>query len=127
MDQTGSYGNVAIESEGDGVQRVTKIVEKPKPEDAPSNLAVVGRYVLTPRIFEKLASTGRGARDEIQLTDAIARLIADEPVHVLPFEGIRYDCGSKLGYLQAMVEYGMRHPELGCDFRDYLKNLDTEQ
>lgn len=124
-DQTGSYGIVAVESAGDGVQRVTKIVEKPKPEDAPSSLAVVGRYVLTPGIFEKLASTGRGAGDEIQLTDAIARLIVDEPVHVLPIEGIRYDCGSKLGYLQATVEYGMRHPELGGDFRAYLENLET--
>ncbi len=124
-DQTGNYGIVAVEADGDGVQRVTKIVEKPKPEDAPSNLAVVGRYVLTPGIFEKLASTGRGAGDEIQLTDAIARLIADEPVHILPFEGIRYDCGSKLGYLQAMVEYGMRHPEIGDEFRDYLKRLNS--
>ncbi len=124
-DQTGNYGIVAVEADGDGVQRVTKIVEKPKPEDAPSNLAVVGRYVLTPGIFEKLASTGRGAGNEIQLTDAIARLIADEPVHILPFEGIRYDCGSKLGYLQAMVEYGMRHPEIGDEFRDYLKRLDS--
>ena len=124
-DQTGNYGIVAVEADGDGVQRVTKIVEKPKPEDAPSNLAVVGRYVLTPGIFEKLASTGRGAGNEIQLTDAIARLIADEPVHILPFEGIRYDCGSKLGYLQAMVEYGMRHPEIGVEFRDYLKRLNS--
>ena len=124
-DQTGNYGIVAVEADGDGVQRVTKIVEKPKPEDAPSNLAVVGRYVLTPGIFEKLASTGRGAGNEIQLTDAIARLIADEPVHILLFEGIRYDCGSKLGYLQAMVEYGMRHPEIGDEFRDYLKRLNS--
>ena len=123
-DQTGSYGIVAVESERDGVQRVTKIVEKPRPEDAPSDLAVVGRYILTPGIFEKLASTGRGAGDEIQLTDAIARLIADEPVHVLPFEGVRYDCGSKLGYLQATVEYGLRHAELGGDFRAYLEKLE---
>ena len=123
-DQTGSYGIVAVESERDGVQRVTKIVEKPRPEDAPSDLAVVGRYILTPGIFEKLASTGRGAGDEIQLTDAIARLIADEPVHVLPFEGVRYDCGSKLGYLQATVEYGLRHPDLGDDFRTYLEKLE---
>jgi UTP--glucose-1-phosphate uridylyltransferase len=123
-DQTGSYGIVAVESEGDGVQRVTKIVEKPQPEDAPSDLAVVGRYILTPGIFDKLASTGRGAGDEIQLTDAIARLIADEPVHVLPFEGVRYDCGSKLGYLQATVEYGLRHPDLGGDFRTYLEKLE---
>jgi len=124
-DQTGSYGIVAVESEGDGVQRVTKIVEKPQPEDAPSDLAVVGRYILTPGIFDKLASTGKGAGDEIQLTDAIARLIADEPVHVLPFEGVRYDCGSKLGYLQATVEYGLRHPDLGGDFRAYLEKLET--
>ncbi len=124
-DQTENYGIVAVESVEDGVQRVTKIVEKPKPEDAPSNLAVVGRYVLTPGIFDKLASTGRGAGNEIQLTDAIARLINDESVHALPFEGIRYDCGSKLGYLQATVEYGMRHPELGSDFRDYLGTLET--
>ena len=124
-DQTGSYGIVAVESERDGVQRVTKIVEKPQPEDAPSDLAVVGRYILTPGIFEKLASTGKGAGDEIQLTDAIARLIADEPVHVLPFEGVRYDCGSKLGYLQATVEYGLRHPDLGGDFRAYLEKLKT--
>lgn len=124
-DQTGSYGIVAVESAEGDIQRVTKIVEKPRPEEAPSNLAVVGRYVLTPRIFEKLASTGRGAGNEIQLTDAIARLIADEPVHVLPFEGTRYDCGSKLGYLQASVEYGMRHPELGPGFRAYLNSLET--
>ena len=123
-DQTGSYGIVAVESERDGVQRVTKIVEKPQPEDAPSDLAVVGRYILTPGIFEKLASTGRGAGNEIQLTDAIARLIADEPVHVLPFEGVRYDCGSKLGYLQATVEYGLRHPDLGGEFRTYLEKLE---
>ncbi|MFP6829862.1 MAG: UTP--glucose-1-phosphate uridylyltransferase, partial [Gammaproteobacteria bacterium] len=87
--------------------------------------AVVGRYVLTPGIFEKLASTGRGAGGEIQLTDAIARLIADEPVHVLAFEGVRYDCGSKLGFLKATVEYGLRHPDLGDDFRTYLEKLET--
>ncbi len=124
-DQTGSYGIVAIEDEGGGIQRVTRIVEKPDPKEAPSNLAVVGRYILTPGIFDKLASTGRGAGNEIQLTDAIARLISDEPVHVLPFEGVRYDCGSKLGYLQATVEYGLRHADLGDDFRAYLKDLDT--
>lgn len=124
-DQTGSYGIVAVENDGEGVQRVTSIVEKPDPKEAPSNLAVVGRYILTPGIFDKLASTGRGAGNEIQLTDAIARLISDEPVHVLPFKGVRYDCGSKLGYLQATVEYGLRHSDLGDDFRAYLKNLDS--
>ena len=121
--QTASYGIVAVESASRGASRVTHIVEKPEPQDAPSNLAVVGRYVLTPAIFEKLASTRRGAGNEIQLTDAIAELIADEPVYGLPFEGRRYDCGSKLGYLQASVEYGLRHPELRDAFAAYLDQL----
>jgi UTP--glucose-1-phosphate uridylyltransferase len=122
-DQTGSYGIVAVETDKSGAQRVTRIVEKPKPADAPSNLAVVGRYVLTPAIFAKLERTQRGAGGEIQLTDAIAALLADEPVYVLPFTGIRYDCGSKIGYLRATVEYGLRHPELGDSFRAYLQSV----
>jgi UTP--glucose-1-phosphate uridylyltransferase len=122
-DQTGSYGIVAVQQEASGAQRVTRIVEKPKPKDAPSNLAVVGRYILTPAIFGKLERTQRGAGGEIQLTDGIASLLADEPVHVLPFTGIRYDCGSKIGYLRATVEYGLRHPELGESFRAYLQNV----
>ncbi|HVS25119.1 MAG TPA: UTP--glucose-1-phosphate uridylyltransferase GalU [Gammaproteobacteria bacterium] len=122
-DQTGSYGIVAVETEPSGAQRVTRIVEKPKPADAPSNLAVVGRYILTPAIFAKLERTERGAGGEIQLTDGIAALLADEPVHVLPFTGIRYDCGSKIGYLRATVEYGLRHPELGDSFRAYLQSV----
>jgi len=122
-DQTASYGIVAVETDDSGAQRVTEIVEKPRPEDAPSNLAVVGRYILNPGIFEKLAETGRGAGDEIQLTDAIASLLQAEPVHVLPFEGVRYDCGSKLGYLKASVEYGLRHPDLGTRFGAYLREL----
>ena len=121
-DQTGSYGIVAVRPEN-GSQRVTRIVEKPKPADAPSNLAVVGRYILTPAIFSKLERTQRGAGGEIQLTDGIAALLADEPVHVLPFTGIRYDCGSKIGYLRATVEYGLRHPDLGESFRAYLQNV----
>jgi UTP--glucose-1-phosphate uridylyltransferase len=121
-DQTGSYGIVAVRAEN-GSQRVTRIVEKPKPADAPSNLAVVGRYILTPAIFGKLERTQRGAGGEIQLTDGIAALLADEPVHVLPFAGIRYDCGSKIGYLRATVEYGLRHPDLGAGFRAYLQNV----
>ncbi len=122
-DQTGSYGIVAIEGQADGVKRVTQIVEKPDPADAPSNLAVVGRYILTPAIFDELAVTDRGAGNEIQLTDAIARLLDGEAVHALEFDGVRYDCGSKLGYLRASVEYGLRHPELGTRFRDYLSRL----
>ena len=86
-------------------------------------MAVVGRYILTPAIFEKLESTQRGAGGEIQLTDGIASLLADEPVHVLPFTGIRYDCGSKIGYLRATVEYALRHEELGPGFRAYLQGV----
>jgi UTP--glucose-1-phosphate uridylyltransferase len=122
-DQTGSYGIVAVQTEPSGAQRVTRIVEKPKPKDAPSNLAVVGRYILTPGIFAKLERTQRGAGGEIQLTDGIASLMSDEAVHVLPFTGIRYDCGSKIGYLRATVEYGLRHPELGASFKAYLQNV----
>jgi UTP--glucose-1-phosphate uridylyltransferase len=99
------------------------IVEKPKPENAPSDLAVIGRYVLTPKIFEHLTHLGKGAGGEIQLTDAIARLLADEQVLTYRFEGTRYDCGSKLGYLIANVEHGLLHEELRDDFQEYLKTL----
>ena len=122
-DQTGSYGIVAVEQEASGAQRVVRIVEKPKPADAPSTLAVVGRYVLTPAIFDKLEKTQKGAGGEIQLTDGIASLLEDEPVNVLPFTGKRYDCGSKIGYLRATVEYGLRHPELGESFKAYLQGV----
>jgi UTP--glucose-1-phosphate uridylyltransferase len=122
--QTGSYGIVATDEGADSVRRVSRIVEKPHPDEAPSNLAVVGRYILTPAIFDKLETTSRGAGGEIQLTDAIARLLADEDVHALEFEGTRYDCGNKLGYLRATVEYGLRHPELGPAFRDFLKSIE---
>jgi UTP--glucose-1-phosphate uridylyltransferase len=122
-DQTGSYGIVAVRDDGKGGQRIERIVEKPAPENAPSNLAVVGRYVLTPAIFDKLERTQRGAGGEIQLTDAIADLLESEPVYVLPFVGKRYDCGSKIGYLRATVEYALRHPELGENFKAYLEGV----
>jgi len=99
------------------------IVEKPKPEVAPSNLAVVGRYILTPAIFDKIKKTGRGAGGEIQLTDAIADLLNEEHVLAYEFEGRRYDCGSKLGFLIATVEHGLLHTELKDDFVKYLKDL----
>ena len=123
--ETNKYGIVALAEEPDkrGVARVGRIVEKPAPKDAPSTLAVVGRYVLTPRIFQKLEKTGRGAGGEIQLTDAIADLMNDEPVYAYPFSGKRYDCGSKLGYLQATVEYGLKHADLGGEFSEYLISL----
>jgi UTP--glucose-1-phosphate uridylyltransferase len=120
---TDKYGIVATEERSGRISHVRQIVEKPRPQNAPSNLAVVGRYLLTPRIFDKLERTGRGAGGEIQLTDAIADLLADEPVHAYEFEGKRYDCGSKLGYLQATVEYGLRHESLGPQFSRYLQQL----
>ena len=123
-DRTASYGIVAVEEQPSGARRITGIVEKPKPVDAPSNLAVVGRYLLTPRIFDKLQTTQRGAGNEIQLTDGIASLMSEEAVHALAFEGVRYDCGTKLGYLQALVEYGLRDAQVGSAFADYLDGLD---
>lgn len=123
MEETNKYGIVATDEQEGRVSRVRKIVEKPRPQSAPSNLAVVGRYILTGTIFDKLERTERGAGGEIQLTDAIADLLADEPVFAYEFEGKRYDCGSKLGYLQATVEYALRHPSLGPQFSKYLSSL----
>jgi UTP--glucose-1-phosphate uridylyltransferase len=121
-DQTQSYGIVTIDRMQDDLARIHSIVEKPKPAVAPSNLAVIGRYVLTPRIFELLAAVTPGAGGEIQLTDAISALLAHERVFALRLPGRRFDCGSKLGYLQAMVEFGLRHPETGEAFARYLKS-----
>ena len=118
--QTSSYGIVEVEKLK-SYQRITNIVEKPKPEEAPSNLAVVGRYILTPRIFDLLSNLPRGAGNEIQLTDGIARLLDHEFVLAHAFDGKRYDCGSKLGYLEATVAYGLKHPETGEQFKELLK------
>jgi UTP--glucose-1-phosphate uridylyltransferase len=122
-EETRSYGIVDAESMGNRLHRIKAMVEKPDPKDAPSNLAVVGRYILTPTIFELLRSLSSGAGGEIQLTDGIAALLASEQVLAYEFEGKRYDCGSKLGYLQATVEYALDHPELNSKFRSYLKSL----
>ena len=124
-EQSRQYGIVSIESAGVGVERITAIVEKPEPAAAPSNLAVVGRYVLTPRIFHHLERVTPGAGGEIQLTDAIATLLAEEQVLACRFQGTRFDCGTKLGYLQAMVAFGRKHPEVGPSFEAYLKELGT--
>jgi UTP--glucose-1-phosphate uridylyltransferase len=121
-DQTQSYGIVTIDAMANDLARLRAIVEKPKPAVAPSNLAVIGRYVLTPKIFELLARVTPGAGGEIQLTDAISQLLAHERVLAVRLPGRRFDCGSKLGYLQATVEYGVRHGEIGADFARYLKN-----
>jgi len=114
------YGIVELDKESSPPSYITNIVEKPKVEQAPSNLAVVGRYILTPRIFYYLASIKKGAIGEIQLTDAISRLLSEEKVYICRFTGKRYDCGDKLGYLQATIEYALNHPKIGIPFKEYL-------
>ncbi|MEZ5499489.1 MAG: UTP--glucose-1-phosphate uridylyltransferase GalU [Steroidobacteraceae bacterium] len=120
---TDKYGIVATGRVKGSAARVERIVEKPRPKDAPSTLAVVGRYLLAPRVFHHLAKIGKGAGGEIQLTDGIAALMAEQDVWAYRFKGKRYDCGSKLGYLQATVEYGLKHASLGRDFAGYLDQL----
>jgi UTP--glucose-1-phosphate uridylyltransferase len=121
-EDTDKYGIVAIDDScGAALPRVNAIVEKPAPEDAPSTLGVVGRYILTPRIMSLLRTTGRGAGGEIQLTDAISDLLGFEHVLACEFDGQRYDCGSKLGYLEATVDLALAHPELGADFREVIR------
>ncbi len=119
-EQTRQYGIVETEHGPGPIHKIVGIVEKPGPEEAPSNLGVVGRYLLTPAIFDQLRSVRPGAGGEIQLTDGIAGLLKQETVLALPFEGVRYDCGSKLGYLKATVAYGIRHAEAGPEFREWL-------
>ena len=119
-EQTSSYGIVRASRIDDRLESIEGIVEKPKPADAPSNLAVIGRYVLTPRIFHHLRNVKPGAGGEIQLTDGIAALLREERVLAYRFEGTRYDCGSKLGYLQATVALGRKHPEVGRGFAEWL-------
>ena len=122
---TSSYGIVDCgNAEGD-LRPISAIVEKPDPSVAPSTLAVVGRYLLTGEIFDHLEGARAGAGGEIQLTDAIASLLGDQRILAHRFTGTRYDCGSKIGYLKANVEYGLRHPEIGDELRAFLQSLDT--
>jgi len=123
-DEVSSYGVVSGDVLKGGLLEVSGIVEKPPVEEAPSNLAVVGRYILTPKIFDLLETTPRGAGGEIQLTDAIDALLSEQRVLAYEFEGKRFDCGNKLGYLQAQVEFGLDHHEIGGAFEEYLRNLD---
>ncbi|MGN2391172.1 UTP--glucose-1-phosphate uridylyltransferase GalU [Pelomicrobium sp. G1] len=120
---TGQYGIVKMAAGEGKVRRIRGIVEKPPPGAAPSTLGVVGRYILTPRVFHHLEGLKPGAGGEIQLTDGIAALAREEPVMAFEFDGTRFDCGSKLGYLQAMVAYGLRHGEVGQAFAGYLAGL----
>jgi UTP--glucose-1-phosphate uridylyltransferase len=117
------YGVVAGKDIGNGLVDIQKMVEKPKAEVAPSRTTVAGRYILTPAVFERIRAGGRGVQGEIQLTDGIAGLLATEKVLAYSYEGKRFDCGSKLGFLQASVELALEHPEVGAEFRDYLKQL----
>jgi UTP--glucose-1-phosphate uridylyltransferase len=123
LDHVKRYGIVAGDPAGERVMKVRQMVEKPSPESAPSRMGVAGRYILTPAVFDFIRSNPRGAGGEIQLTDAIARLIDTEGVHALQYQGKRYDCGSKQGFLEATVELALKHEEVGPDFKTYLKAL----
>jgi len=127
-EETKRYGVIAAEPTDDPLDhgrlhKVTRLVEKPSPEEAPSNLAIIGRYVLTPKIFDKLEQTPRGSGGEIQLTDAIAALMEEQAVYAYEFEGTRYDAGTTMGWLKASVELALQRPELAGEFRAYLKEL----
>jgi UTP--glucose-1-phosphate uridylyltransferase len=123
LDQVNRYGIVAGTTSTDGLIDVQRMVEKPAPDKAPSRMAVSGRYILSPSVFDRIRAGGRGAGGEIQLTDGIAGLIGQEKVWGYTYQGVRYDCGSKLGFLQATVELGMTHPQEGAAFAAYLKRL----
>jgi UTP--glucose-1-phosphate uridylyltransferase len=129
-EETERYGVIAGE-EVEGalnhgrLHKVSRLVEKPKPDEAPSDLAIIGRYVLTPKIFDKLESTQKGAGGEIQLTDAIEALMEEQAVHAYEFEGTRYDCGTTMGWLKASVELALERPELAPEFRRYLHDLEV--
>jgi UTP--glucose-1-phosphate uridylyltransferase len=122
-EQTRRYGIVAGEMVGERLMKVSRIVEKPAPEVAPSRMGVAGRYILTPAVFEQIRKQNKGVGGEIQLTDGIAGLMAHESVYAFQYQGKRYDCGSKEGFLEATVELALQHPEVGVYFRNYLDNL----
>ncbi|MBH1979715.1 MAG: UTP--glucose-1-phosphate uridylyltransferase GalU [Comamonadaceae bacterium] len=122
-DQVNRYGIVAGEPAGGQLIRIDRIVEKPAPQNAPSRMGVAGRYILTPAIFDEIRNQPTGAGGEIQLTDAIARLMEHEAVYAFQYQGKRYDCGSKEGFLEATVELALQHPQVGESFREYLKGL----
>ncbi|OGT52699.1 MAG: UTP--glucose-1-phosphate uridylyltransferase [Gammaproteobacteria bacterium RIFCSPHIGHO2_12_FULL_42_13] len=119
---TKKYGMVDVETGEHNISRIRRIIEKPEPQYAPSNLGVVGRYILTPQIFSLLENTPCGSGGEIQLTDAIAKLLLEQAVYALQFQGKRYDCGSKLGYLEATIAYALKHPELAEDFKRCMQS-----
>jgi UTP--glucose-1-phosphate uridylyltransferase len=123
LDQTRRYGIVEADSVAPGLMKIKRMVEKPAPEVAPSRMGVAGRYVLTPAVFKHIRNQASGVGGEIQLTDGIASLLADEAVYALQYQGKRYDCGSKEGFLEATVELALKHAEVGAHFRNYLRGL----
>jgi UTP--glucose-1-phosphate uridylyltransferase len=126
-EETCRYGVIAgeVASQGDPrLYKVSGLVEKPEPHEAPSNLAIIGRYVLTPKIFEKLEQTPRGSGGEIQLTDAIEALMQEQDVYGYAFDGVRYDAGTTMGWLKASVELALQRQDIGIEFRQYLQTLD---
>ena len=125
-ERTADYGIVAARPAGERLYKVTDLVEKPAPEDAPSDLAIIGRYILTPDIFGHLEKTAAGRGGEIQLTDGLRSLLRRQAIYAWRFTGTRYDTGDKLGFLRATVEFALRRPDLGAEFRDYLKSLDLD-
>ena len=122
-EQISAYGVVEADEISPGLYRIRSLVEKPKPEEAPSNLAIIGRYVLTPQIFDSLTRIAPGAGGEIQLTDGMRHLLGSQPIYGLKFEGRRFDAGDKQGFLRATVEFGLKHPTLGAAFRSYLREM----
>jgi UTP--glucose-1-phosphate uridylyltransferase len=123
LEQTRRYGIVVGDTVSPGLIKVEKIVEKPAPEVAPSRMGVAGRYIFTPAIFEHIRRQASGVGGEIQLTDGISSLLSEQSVFALQYEGKRYDCGSKEGFLEATVELALQHPEVGEHFRHYLRGL----
>jgi UTP--glucose-1-phosphate uridylyltransferase len=123
-DRVSSYGIVDIQSEADGIYTVRDLVEKPKREDAPSNLAIIGRYILTPDIFEELEITAQDRTGEIQLTNGVRRLLQQRPVYAYEIKGVRHDTGNKLGYLKAVVYFALKREDLAEEFKEYLRSLE---
>ncbi len=120
-DQTNKYGILKIGSDDGRLVEVTGLVEKPKPEDAPSNLSIIGRYVLLPDVIEHLARMERGAGNEVQLTDGMAKMIGTTPFHGLRYEGQRFDCGDKIGFLEAQIAFALKRPEMAAQVRQFLR------
>jgi UTP--glucose-1-phosphate uridylyltransferase len=121
-EQTNRYGILRIGKDDGKLVEVTGLVEKPAPKDAPSNLSIIGRYVLMPEVIGHLARMERGAGGEVQLTDGMARLIGQQPFHGLRYEGKRFDCGDKAGFLEAQIAYALRHPDLADAVRKFVKH-----